>query len=71
LNHQPEAQHPKSSAIHKLAGRLPHLLGQSGHRELVPSRQLLTDTVEKQKNGVAIKSRNAPVEPGNRHSNAL
>jgi hypothetical protein len=25
LNHQPEAQHPKSSAIHKLAGRLPHL----------------------------------------------
>jgi hypothetical protein len=26
LNHQPEAQHPKSSAIHKLAGRLPHLI---------------------------------------------
>ncbi len=26
LNHQPEAQHPKSSAIHKLAGRLPHLV---------------------------------------------
>jgi hypothetical protein len=25
---QPEAQHPKSSAIHKLAGRLPHLLPQ-------------------------------------------
>jgi hypothetical protein len=25
LNHQPEAQHPKSPAIHKLAGRLPHL----------------------------------------------
>jgi hypothetical protein len=24
-HHQPEAQHPKSSAIHKLAGRLPHL----------------------------------------------
>src|SRR5437867_710494 len=24
--HQPEAQHPNSSAIHKLAGRLPHLL---------------------------------------------
>src|SRR5271154_4799222 len=31
LNHQPEAQHPKSSAIHKLAGRLPHLSGRSGH----------------------------------------
>jgi hypothetical protein len=28
LNHQPEAQHPKSSAIHKNAGRLPHLLGE-------------------------------------------
>jgi hypothetical protein len=27
FHHQPEAQHPKSSAIHKLAGRLPHLLG--------------------------------------------
>ncbi len=26
---QPEAQHPKSSAIYKLAGRLPHLLGHS------------------------------------------
>jgi transposase InsO family protein len=27
FHHQPEAQHPKSSAIHKLAGRLPHLWG--------------------------------------------
>src|SRR5215813_2958394 len=27
FHHQPEAQHPKSSAIHKNAGRLPHLLG--------------------------------------------
>jgi len=26
FHHQPEAQHPKSSAIHRLAGRLPHLL---------------------------------------------
>ena len=25
FHHQPEAQHPKSSAIHKIAGRLPHL----------------------------------------------
>jgi hypothetical protein len=36
FHHQPEAQHPKSSAFHKLAGRLPHLLGrdrtQRGHR---------------------------------------
>ena len=26
FHHQPEAQHPKSSAIHKNAGRLSHLL---------------------------------------------
>jgi len=26
FHHQPEAQHPISSAIHKNAGRLPHLL---------------------------------------------
>ena len=28
FHYQPEAQHPKFSAIHKIAGRLPHLLGQ-------------------------------------------
>jgi hypothetical protein len=27
FHHRPEAQHPISSAIHKLAGRLPHLSG--------------------------------------------
>jgi hypothetical protein len=32
FHHQPEAQHPKSSAIHKLVGRLPHLSERSGHR---------------------------------------
>ena len=32
FHHQPEAQHPKSSAIHNNAGRLPHLLALSGHR---------------------------------------
>src|SRR5262245_24267123 len=26
FHHQPEAQHPISSAIHKLIGRLPHLM---------------------------------------------
>src|SRR5215472_2465135 len=31
FHHQPEAQHLKSSAIHNNAGRLPHLLTQSGH----------------------------------------
>jgi len=31
FHHRPEAQHPKSLAIHKLAGRLPHLMAQSGH----------------------------------------
>jgi hypothetical protein len=29
--YSPEAQHLKSSAIHKNAGRLPYLLAQSGH----------------------------------------
>ena len=32
FHHQPEAQHPKSSTIHNNAGRLPHLLAQSGHQ---------------------------------------
>ena len=30
FHHQSEAQHPKSSAIHKYAGRLPHLMTHSG-----------------------------------------
>jgi hypothetical protein len=30
FHHQPEAQHPKSSAIHKIAGRLPHLCAING-----------------------------------------
>jgi hypothetical protein len=33
FRHQSEAQHPKSSAIHKYAGRLPHLMTQSGHSD--------------------------------------
>jgi hypothetical protein len=32
LNHQPEVHHPKSPAIHKLAGRLPHLFPESDRR---------------------------------------
>ena len=32
FHHQSEAQHPKSSAIHKYAGRLPHLRVMSRHR---------------------------------------
>jgi len=31
FHHQPEAQHPKSSAIHNYVGRLPHLNARSGH----------------------------------------
>jgi hypothetical protein len=30
FHHQPEAQHPKSPAIETPAGRLPHLLSESG-----------------------------------------
>jgi hypothetical protein len=31
FHHQPEAQHPKSSAIHKNVGRLPQLLTRTEH----------------------------------------
>jgi hypothetical protein len=48
LNHQPEAQHPKSPAIHKLAGRLPHLPNSA------------TDETCQKTN---IKSRGAVVQP--------
>jgi hypothetical protein len=43
FHHQPEAQHPKSLAIHKLAGRLPHLLG--------PKRTLPQSSSPKTKRG--------------------
>ena len=33
FHHQPEAQHP--SAIHKYAGRLPHLMTHTGHHACV------------------------------------
>src|SRR5262249_38718624 len=49
FHHQPEAQHPKSSAIHKNAGRLPHLLAQSG--------QWRGDQAQ---NGVAVKPGDRP-----------
>ena len=42
LNHQPEAQHPKSPATHKLAGRLPIFRGQSGHRPGLAKCPLMT-----------------------------
>ena len=32
FHHQPEAQHPKSPAIHNIAGRLPHLMAR-GHSD--------------------------------------
>jgi hypothetical protein len=50
FHHQPEAQHPKYSAIHKNAGRLPHLLAKSEHRCLAvyPFRLLLKiDTISR------------------------
>src|SRR5439155_14194046 len=40
FHHQPEAQHPKSLAIHKNAGRLPHLWVKTGN-DAVESRRLL------------------------------
>ena len=42
FHHQPEAQHPKSPAIHKPAGRLPHLfLQKSGQSKTIPAVSLL------------------------------
>jgi hypothetical protein len=37
FHHQPEAQHPKSPAIYTPAGRLPHLLSESGQNVAVRS----------------------------------
>ena len=39
FHHQPEAQHPKSSAIHKIAGRLSHRGVKSGHCGTPASRR--------------------------------
>ena len=50
FHHQSEAQHPKSSAIHKYAGRLPHLWVMSRHRvtsascPIFPSKQTFVST---------------------------
>jgi hypothetical protein len=37
FHHQPQAQHPKSSAIHKNAGRLPHLSGEPDIEPTAPN----------------------------------
>jgi len=39
FHHQPEAQHPNSSAIHKNAGRLPHLWVDSVEKVRFPSTE--------------------------------
>ena len=41
FHHRPEAQHPNSSAIHKLAGRLPHPLARLRDRKSADRRPLL------------------------------
>ena len=42
---QPEAQHPKSSGIHKLAGRLPHLLGEERKSHRVRRSRSLVSSI--------------------------
>jgi hypothetical protein len=42
FHHQPEAQHPKSSAIHKLPGRLPHLWEKADSILSAENRQFMT-----------------------------
>ena len=44
FHHQSEAQHPKSSAIHKYAGRLPHLMTQSRPDPFVDSSEARTSS---------------------------
>src|SRR5215203_5003462 len=44
FHHQPEAQHPKSSAINKPAGRLPQLVALSGHRSCIAKCPLITQS---------------------------
>jgi SAM-dependent methyltransferase len=46
-HHQPEAQHPISSTIHKLAGRLPHLWVHSRRLGLVPERIIEIEDVDR------------------------
>ncbi len=41
FHHQPEAQHPKSSAINNNAGRLPHLLALFCHLGMSAFRSML------------------------------
>jgi predicted Rossmann-fold nucleotide-binding protein len=60
FHHQPEAQHPKYSAIHKNAGRLPHLLAHSGrHTHAEECRFLGHALIPGGKTGVMGASLNA------------
>jgi hypothetical protein len=59
FHHQPEAQHPKNFTIHKNAGRLPHLLAQSGHANALANvflqekkRTKIGGTISKIHNGI-------------------
>jgi hypothetical protein len=50
FHHRPEAQHPNSSAIHKLAGRLPHLLALLRHHDVIgPSPLTRAEAVMRQR----------------------
>jgi hypothetical protein len=46
FHHQPEAQHPKSSAIHKPQADYPIYQGQSRSRTIISNRSFMTDFVE-------------------------
>src|SRR5262249_47610986 len=59
FHHQPEAQHPNSSAIHKLVGRLPHLLGVK--RTCCERRGRGNPTLITLRTLAALKSRSAAV----------
>jgi hypothetical protein len=64
FHHQPEAQHPKSSAIHKLPADYPIFRGKSGHHSSRASCLLLTQSghwTPKSRNGVDGMS--VPITP--------
>ena len=56
FHHQSEAQHPKSSAIHKYAGRLPHLWVMSTHRVTPASCPFVPPKQKDMPNLIHVKS---------------
>ena len=61
-HHQPEAQHPKSSAIHKNAGRLPHLMTRN-RMDLIIRGESSSISGGRPARVIACRVRNGPPPP--------